>query len=416
MDTKPAYLISYVHTFNFPNGQARLTLLEKSHKQLEVKLQEKERTIQRYERGDVLMQNNSQVISSLEEENASLKQKISEMESFLADYGLTWVGGSTSGERGSDNNNPSILYTESVNGSEGGEIFPLLGGGVAPPPDVRIDTKRLISQLKYLNDVASETETKLVSDPVTKKAKFVKTAPVPIIVFQNGIFLFRGPFRPYHLRETKRFVADVFDGYFPFEFRDSHPNGVIFGITDKSDELYEAKKSFEAFSGRGRKVTDPRTLADIGDQTIKLDVNQFLSRLPVTKISSNGTLVSVRADIEEKLFNKEQISVSNSPDRASMGASKGCPGDATSEDSRCNSVIIIKTSDGKRTVTLKLQSSTSTVRDLYNYVNEEVYNNVEIPPYEIRTAFPKRSYTNMTELLEDAGLAGGSNVFIHLIK
>lgn len=62
----------------------------------------------------------------------------------------------------------------------------------------------------------------------------VARATVPITLYADGFLLYRGPFRHWADEDSQTFLNDVLDGYFPAQFKDSHPGGLIFDIVDKS--------------------------------------------------------------------------------------------------------------------------------------------------------------------------------------
>jgi hypothetical protein len=303
-----------------------------------------------------------------------------------------------------------------------------------------------------------------------KKAKFIKTDPLPIIVFANGIFLRRGPFRRYlsdHLSvytsfltnariliishatsisfqdvETRSFVSDVFDSYFPIEFRESHPDGVIFKVTDYSDTMYDPAKEFTAFSGRGRKVTDPKTLEDMGNNLKSLPVEEFLNRLPKAKILEDGSVVNIRADVEERIRGKKPaggtvISVDYTGggdggngtsgttdygqcDRVSIKRGETGDGESKSDTSTSCSpsalkvaTLSVKSSDGTTTLNVRLKY-TCTIHELRDVIDTKLYPSQDKASikYEIRTSFPPRIYSEGAETLEEAGLVPNARVFL----
>lgn len=90
----------------------------------------------------------------------------------------------------------------------------------------------------------------------------------------------RGPFRSIDSKSYRVFVTDIMDGYFPSEYREEYPDGVIFDLLDKHSVDYEVG----------------------GDEDIKsqMSASNFLARLPKT-IVKNGEIIDVRADIKSKL-------------------------------------------------------------------------------------------------------------------
>ena len=42
---------------------------------------------------------------------------------------------------------------------------------------------------------------------------------------------------PYSQKSVTAFLRDVLDGYYPLQYKESHPDGVIFDVTDKRQEF-----------------------------------------------------------------------------------------------------------------------------------------------------------------------------------
>ena len=208
-------------------------------------------------------------IIDLESKNQRLRNQVHEMESFLKDYGLVWVG----------RNHGANNHVE------------------APKP--QIDFAILFSRLDELNELAGAG--KKVVQVKGKKAVFGRKEGIPLSVYKDGIMLFRGPFRPYTSDNARSFLNDVMDGYFPAEFKDKYPDGVVFEINDSSDKTYDDKmkaheenessssNGFKAFGGIGKSCNSP-----------KMKTQEFLNRLP-EKIICGGEVIQIRQDIADRL-------------------------------------------------------------------------------------------------------------------
>jgi hypothetical protein len=252
-------------------------------------------------------------IAGLRASNARLLRRVSAMEAFLSDYGLAWVG-----EEGSE--------------GEDGE-----GGGSDAPP-APVDFAVLKTRLAQLSSVAGEGKAVVVER--NGAHVFEQPRGMPLVLFADGVLLGRGPFRPFGQPAGDAFVSDVLDGFFPSEFKASHPSGLIFDVRDRSEETYSGEggapaaagppaPTFVAFAGEGRTLAaagadadrpparpaarrpapsqrrDSRVarLAAIGDGSIAiadlmapLSAAALLSALPPT-IVAGGTIVDVRATV-----------------------------------------------------------------------------------------------------------------------
>jgi hypothetical protein len=85
----------------------------------------------------------------------------------------------------------------------------------------------------------------------------------------------RGPFRYCDTKSYNSFVRDIIDGYFPLEYRDDCPDGVIFDLKDKHDQFYIEGES-------------------------QLNPVNFLAKLPKT-VLKNGEIVDIRGDIADRI-------------------------------------------------------------------------------------------------------------------
>lgn len=133
-----------------------------------------------------------------------LRQENAEMKRFLQDYGLEWVG---------DDSNSTSKHSS-----------------------VNFDS--LIQSLKELNSLAGP-------NGIIQKSRNTNVfglndcrATLDLLVFQNGILTGDGTFRSFTESSGHCFIRDVEDGYFPSEFKASHPSGVAFAVQDRRGEIY----------------------------------------------------------------------------------------------------------------------------------------------------------------------------------
>ena len=120
------------------------------------------------------------------EENKRLKTQVAEMEQFLADYGLIWVG---------TNPEESDSDIEEIDQSD------------QPNWDVIIENVR---ELNLLGGEGRSKIEKLTDGPhrLVEKVRNIK-----LTIYSNGIMLGEGPFRS--LKHCQHFLNDIADGYFP---------------------------------------------------------------------------------------------------------------------------------------------------------------------------------------------------------
>ena len=288
-------------------------------------------------------------ILALKEENSQLKQTAKEFEAFLLDYGLVWVGGSST----------TPLRNDTVIGGKNATINPQSRKNSDVVEDTslynKIDFPVLILKLRQLSALAGEGKGGVI---VSKNGahQLEKRPSVPITLYKDGFLIFRGPFRTWLEEDSEIFLSDILDGYFPNEFKDSHPEGVIFDINDMSSKFYSSTSfsnissekpghvidssgnengtsstSFSAFSGQGRSLNSshpPRptsaaaakldgrvfSLATIGGPTLSISseksqqgsiepmsAKNLISSLPDKIITKEGDIVKVKEDIANLL-------------------------------------------------------------------------------------------------------------------
>ncbi|VEL19423.1 unnamed protein product [Protopolystoma xenopodis] len=84
-------------------------------------------------------------------------------------------------------------------------------------------------------------------------ARFQLPETVQITLYDDGICLASGPFRPFIDPLTLTFVQDILDGYYPSEFKQSYPDGVLIEFIDKRDVsfLESHRQATKSFNGSG---------------------------------------------------------------------------------------------------------------------------------------------------------------------
>lgn len=150
-----------------------------------------------------------------------LQQQVNEMERFLGDYGLQWVGEPMDQED-----------LEDITGSEDekrnwmtSKKFWKPGDSLVPP---EVDFDRLLASLKDLSELVVDSDTQVM--PVPGGAQLHVLEPIPLKLYRNGIMMFDGPFRPFHDPSTQSCLRDILDGFFPSELQRLYPDGVPFKV------------------------------------------------------------------------------------------------------------------------------------------------------------------------------------------
>jgi hypothetical protein len=290
-------------------------------------------------------------ILALKEDNARMRQNAKEFEAFLLDYGLVWVGGgSNSGGGGTSKGGENDASSSSSRSRKGSDA------AIDDSTNNKIDFPVLILKLRQLSALAGEGKGGVI---VSKNGahQLEKRPSVPITLHKDGFLLYRGPFRAWCEEDSVTFLADVLDGYFPSEFKDSHPEGVIFDVIDQSSKRFlnashgsnsssssasdkvgsssdannsegSSGSSFAAFSGQGRSLSSaghppPRpssaaaakmdgrvfSLAAVGGPTMlthdpstygtanPMSAKSLLAALPEKIVTKDGDIVNIKEGV-----------------------------------------------------------------------------------------------------------------------
>lgn len=360
------------------------------------------------------------VIGAAVQECRALREQIHEMETFLAEYGLVWVG------KGSASRPRAARF--------------LADGRPRALPDVVAALRRLEAR----SAAAAEGG--------------VAGAVVPLAVFADGLLLFRGPFRPWRAASCRRLIDDALDGYFPSEFRERFPGGAPLQVADHSHERYADLRQ-EAGGGA---VHTMASLKRQADAAAPMQKHRFLSRLPGRAIAPSGTVLDIRGDLEQRLA-PQRFRAAGAGQRlggdadAADGADGGADGDDSDSGGADESVALADTAalralqrslrraaeggeagqdaaaevqglgDGEDAVALADAMASIRVRlprgrrpatlvvkllrrDTVQSLYAAVAAHMPPGPFEIRSAFPPRRLTDMSEDLSAAGLAPAAAV------
>lgn len=369
--------------------------------------------------------------AALEAENCRLKSQLAEMETFLNDYGLVWVGSSATG----------------------GEATPTAAGqgastGIQPGG---ADNAAVVGRVRELNELAGGAGKRVVKRGGA--ARFEEAEKVKLTLFANGFMLRRGPFRLYDTDEAQAFFKDVLDGYFPFEMREHHPNGVVFDLVNKPGEQHTAGAGGESdargdMPGKGRRLQDGPTAAGLaahGGTHIAVDApgqgGRFAASTPgVTagggggggdtmsadalvkalppSVVRNGKVIAVRDGVAAMLrgalaSDRPDIVLVQTPvarelasghgSRPELGGTGGLDGSGELAPSIAPADVTtlqVKSDSGRQTLLLKFHFH-DTVGDVYDYVD---LHRTKDSAYVLRTAFPPAALTDRSVTLEEAGL------------
>ena len=230
-------------------------------------------------------------------------------------------------------------------------------------------------------------------------------------MYKNGLMIKRGPFRPAGSDSFNSFTRDILDGYFPSEFRESSPEGVLLELTDKREEIFKDDTSTGSSHRQGA-----------------MKAAQLLDRLPKTVIKG-GDIMSVRGDISSKIASEESESKTNSH---SSEASKQISSGKQVVHLSTRAKLAIQNNDdtGNEVITsiqVKWHNGTSVFilkmfgKDLVSHIKEAICNyfcdedqKQPIPDFSLRCAYPPRDLPDHLTLSE-AKLVPSGTLHVKLI-
>ncbi|XP_015266690.1 PREDICTED: UBX domain-containing protein 11 [Gekko japonicus] len=387
----------------------KIALLEQKVKSQALAIQHKDKKIKALEEQMKIFQKGNEESSRLSRTEEleviclQLQQQIWEMERFLNDYGLIWVG----------ELNESAEDMESMDGEGSRTSRGLWKPGDAVVSESSINFDTLFENLKDLNVLAGEGVSQI--EHVAGGARLRQPDPVPLTFYQNGIVMFNGPFRSYEEPSTQQCLQDLMDGYFPSELQRRYPDGVPFQVTDKREVFFRERQLAESFPGQGLVVGNPKPSGMKETTEIpgpKLTVQQFMNRLPRSLIR-DGQVIDIRRDIGETLqgssrTQKHEVILVETP--SLMAMKKRLEGDIQEKTPDLNiSTLRIKSENGEKTYIIRMPF-TETIGDLRQHLAQS--RGGELESYEILSIFPRQVYNNNAMTLEECGLVPNGSLLL----
>lgn len=437
---------------------SRLTKVESLLRNATAEIMDKDQTIRKqrerlsaYEMVQKAQSDESTVVAELNKKLAKLQQQCHEMEGFLADYGMIWIGDNEDDDDISPPAPPApapatapILAPAPAPAAAGapGMWSPAMSvpdgaTPTAPAAGFVCDYDKIVSNVKDLNALAGEGVGGVETDRHGAKRIVMQTA-IPLRLFSNGIMLFEGPFRPFEDAETLACIQDLTEGYFPSELQQRYPDGVPFELFDFRAQPYSAAMA-KSFQGTGHTLGGDhkpsrlvpgqaaprksgahggniRTIRDTASGAVPTSsAEAFLNRLPKNVIRG-GKIIDIRGGIAEALngpdagpqkvaivetpvfseMRKRVEAADSNPDRASERPST--PGDIAT--------IQVKTKDNQKLI-LKLRFN-DTVEMLRKCIDTHLHGSGGA--YKLQTSFPRKVLDDAAITLLDAGLTPSATV------
>ncbi|KAM9320190.1 UBX domain-containing protein 11 [Gastrophryne carolinensis] len=325
-------------------------------------------------------------MAELEKRFQELQKKVFDMEHFLSDYGLIWVG------------DEDLATSDEQKTSSSSDL------GLSPnifQPDFDL----IVENLQDLNILGGDGVSKIQYGE--RSARLKPPEPVQLTLYKNGIIMFQGPFRSYQEPSTQQCLRDIMDGYFPSELQARFPEGVIFQVTDLREVVFRERRSWDEFPGTGQTVGDAS--GNIKETSklpgLQLSVDQFLNRLPKSVVSS-GRVLEIQGPLREALKGSKgertQEILIDSPHVLSL--------EETPHTDAVVCTLRIKSENGDQTYKVRMLSS-ETLGDLRIYLSQYRTTN---DAFDIINRFPHQVYNKDECCLQEVGLV--PNAFLLLRK
>ncbi|XP_042544451.1 UBX domain-containing protein 11 isoform X2 [Dipodomys spectabilis] len=334
-----------------------------------------------------------------------LQRQVREMERFLNDYGLQWVGEPMDQEDSENRTAPEDDGQAWMTAKK----FWKPGDSLVPP---EVDFDRLLASLQELSELVMEGEPQVL--PVPGGARLKVLEPIPLKLYRNGMMMFDGPFRPFHDPSTQRYLRDIMDGFFPSELRRLYPDGVPFKVSDLRDQVYP-EDGLGPFPGEERVVgwqRMPKTLDRMEEHPgSRLTAEKFLSRLPKCVIRQ-GEVVDIRGPIRDTLQNfcplptRIQEVIVETP---ALAAERQRSLESPSMPAPPLTTLRIRSENGEQAFLLMMRPE-DTVGDVRALLAQA--RNMDAAAFEIFSTFPPMVYSDDALTLQAAGLVPNSTLLL----
>jgi len=314
-----------------------------------------------------------------------------------------------------------------------------------------VDVEKLLASIAELNAVAGDGKSSVVVGAGGERRLEPRRAKT-LTLFRDGFVVDDAPktFRAFATSTRNRaYVRDLADGFFPYEYKEAYPEGVPFKLLDRSHESGAPPgHAFVAFTGnrarldgkRGEDKThaSDRTASSVTDVTEtegaqKKKDTAFLEKLPRVVVR-DGAVVRVREGVGAAMRGAGgapartqtvlETTVARGCFRALLEA-EGCSNgvDAARDDDAvrsrdaetCVSTLRVKGMDGQKMYIVKLAGD-DTVGKLRRYLRSAGVGaddkGCESQNFEIRNAYPPRTFADDALTLRDAGLVPNATLLL----
>ncbi|XP_040507885.1 UBX domain-containing protein 11 isoform X2 [Gallus gallus] len=346
-------------------------------------LEEKMKTLQKGEDAP-----DSSTAEDLETRCLQLQTQVWEMERFLNDYGLVWVG-----DRHEEQEDLESLRDD--------ELLAKRKPGEAVVSKHQVDFDLILENVKSLNMLAGDCISHIEHTP--GGARLRQPEPLPLTLYQNGIVMLDGPFRSYEELSVQQCLQDIMDGYFPSELQARYPDGVPLQERDLPG----------SFPGHGQvvghsklsKVEEPAKIPGP-----KPSLEQFWNKY--SKSSMHSEAMATRDTVgamqqgSDGVWSSKEIVV-GTPRLSVLQRLE------TSEEAEASApdvcTLRIKSESGEQMYVIKMLSS-ETIGDLRQHLAHA--RGGDSDSYEIISTFPQRVYADNSRSLQECGLIPNASLLL----
>ncbi|XP_035201281.1 UBX domain-containing protein 11 isoform X2 [Oxyura jamaicensis] len=343
----------------------------------------------------------SSTAEGLEMRCLQLQTQVWEMERFLNDYGLIWVG-----ERHEQLEDLQTPRDEELPAKS------FWKPGEAVVSEHEIDFDLILENVKDLNMLAGEGISQIEHTP--QGARLRQQEPLPLTLYQNGIVMFDGPFRSYEEPSAQQCLQDIMDGYFPSELQVRYPDGIRFQVTDKRDVVFQEGDLPGSFPGHGQTVghsESPKVQETDEIPGPKPSSKQFLNKLSKPSVPG-GEVINIQESARatqqgsDGMWSNQEISV-ETPRLSALKRLKRTEEAGAPAPEVCT--LRIKSESGEQTYTVRMLI-TETIGELRQHLARA--RGGDSSSYEIISTFPQRVYADNSRSLQECGLIPSASLLL----
>eukprot|EP00747_Dinoflagellata_sp_TGD_P165599 gnl/TRDRNA2_/TRDRNA2_187091_c0_seq1.p1 gnl/TRDRNA2_/TRDRNA2_187091_c0~~gnl/TRDRNA2_/TRDRNA2_187091_c0_seq1.p1 ORF type:complete len:560 (+),score=119.67 gnl/TRDRNA2_/TRDRNA2_187091_c0_seq1:127-1680(+) len=349
-------------------------------------------------------------VKALRDECARFRRQVLDMEKFLEDYGLTWVGDAEMDDEADQEDIADA--TDQIETSDKQK-------GASEDPVRALDIDVIETMVKTLNSSVEKEGPRVVSSRVGKAvhARLVseEKPPLPLTFFRDGLKLGEQAFCVYESPTAQQVIRDVLDGYFPYVLKDQYPDGVNLKVVDRTTWAFDDWLA-------NHSQTD-RDLADGGDRCAPT-FGRMIRPPTSLSASTSGTVSQQPAEVKKQHCqpadaSKVERQGAPGPPAAARGHEEVVSLLAVGRPAAASSARVqVKVADGQRICFLMEPSQT--IGDLEDAIarwQKEHGVACDSAFYgqrcsQLRTAFPPRAYVDRCQTLADAGLTPSATLFV----